>query len=248
VDEAAFICSGVREIEIADGNDAFRVSGDLLLRSSDEALIYYIGFSPIVEIPCEVEVISEDAFYEQTYFSSVTFGSDSQLRQIKAKAFSHCDSLDSISLPSLVSTIDGDAFEDSGICDIRIAEGNRHFRVLGDFLLSFDGKSPILYFGVNPIVEVPRDIEVIMPKAFALCKELCAVEFESGSQLQQISQKGFSGCRLLTSICFPSLVRSIHWGAFDRSGICEIQIAEDTRHFRVSGDFLLSWDGTSLIH
>jgi hypothetical protein len=69
-------------------------------------------------------------------------------------------------IPSLVETMSGLAFSNCGIREIRVAEGNRHFRVLADCLLSFDGRSLVRYFGRDRSIRIDRDIEVICRTAF----------------------------------------------------------------------------------
>jgi hypothetical protein len=55
--------------------------------------------------------------------------------------------------------------------ELRIAEGNRHFRVSDRFVLTFDGHCLIRYFAdhldVIQNILMPREIEVISNAAFA---------------------------------------------------------------------------------
>jgi hypothetical protein len=52
---------------------------------------------------------------------------------------------------------------------------------------------------------------------------------------------------LLRALLIPSVVESIDGSAFANSDISKIAIAADNRHFRVCGDFLLNFEGTTLI-
>jgi hypothetical protein len=178
--------------------------------------------------------------------TTIAFGSDSQLRRIDGFAFLFCASLESICIPAHVDTIAGTAFVKSGLREIRIDEDNRHFRVSGDFLLSFDGRFVICYFGRESNILVDREIEVICDSAFRAARNLASIEFGSDSKLRRIDSYALSWARL-RSIHIPSCVEMIDGSAFANSDICAITVAEGNLHFRVSGEFLLNFDGTSLI-
>jgi hypothetical protein len=247
IDETAFGYSGICSIEIADGNRHFRVSDDFLLNFDGRFLILYFGRDPVVRIPREIEVICKGAFGGRDRLSTVEFESDSKLRRIESCAFSFCGSLRSICLPALLTEIDGTSFWYSRISSIEIGEGNRDFQVLGDFLLSFDGRFLVLYFGRDSVVQIPDGIEVICKDAFSIQDSVSKLEFGNDSQLRRINHKAFSRCRSVHSITIPLLVDWIAGTAFLDCGIEEIRIAEGNLHFEVSGEFLLTTEGRSLI-
>jgi hypothetical protein len=246
IDGRAFSYSGIQEIRIAEGNRHFRVSGAFLLSFDGRLLLLYFGRSSIVDIEDDIEVICKAAFSIFRDFSDIRFGCESKLRRIEWLAFSSCRQLHSICIPSLVDTIDGAVFSHSHIGEIRIAEGNRHFRVSGDFLLSFDGRFLFQYFGRSSIINIDDDIEVICGQAFSIFHNFSEIRFGYESTLRRIESFAFSSCDQLHSIYIPSLVDTIDGSAFSSSAIEEIRIAEGNRHFRVSGDFVLSFDGRFL--
>jgi hypothetical protein len=247
IEQCSFHSSPISAIRIAEGNRHFRVSGHFLLSFDARSLIRYFGEDSVVQIPREIEVISKSAFASRGRLSSVEFEGDSRLRRIECHAFAYCDSLHSICLPRFLKTIDPSAFEWSGIDSIEIAEGNEHLRVSGDFLLSFDGQSLILYFGRARRVRIPREIEVICEDPFSVHPSIRKLDFDRDSRLRRISNRAFGGTYSLTSITIPSFVESIAGTAFLDCAICEIRIADGNRHFRVLGDFLVKTDGNSLI-
>jgi hypothetical protein len=156
--------------------------------------------------------------------------------------FPDCQFLQSICVPSLVDTIDGSAFSGSGIREIRVADGNRHFRVSENCLVSFDRQVPVHYLGRDRRIRVPRAIEVISKHAVALHRDISNIECESESGLRRIEAHAFGDGSFLHSLCILSFVDTI-----DGSAIREIRVAEGNRHFRVSGEFLLTTDGPPLV-
>jgi hypothetical protein len=238
--------SELSSIQIAEGNRHFRVSGSFLLTVDGTSLILYFGKESTVRIPGEIEVICKGAFCIGETPSEITFETDSRLQRIAHKAFWGCYSVHSIIIPSFVDSIAGTVFLGSGIRQIGVAEGNRHFRVSGEFLLKIEGNSLIRYFGTSHEVTLLREIESLSPGCFSVLY-IRIVKFENDSQLRRIDSQAFSRCWSLYSICIPSNVKSIDGSAFSESGILEIRVAEGNRHFRVSGEFLTTFDGRSLI-
>jgi hypothetical protein len=248
IDATAFGMSEISSIQIAEGNRHFRVSESFLLTFDGTSLILYFGKHSTVRIPREIEVICKGAFCigKTPSMQEIEFETDSRLRRIAHKAFSDCRSVHSIIIPSFVDSIAGTAFVDSGIREVGVAEGNRHFRVSGEFLLRIEGNSLIRYFGTSQEVTVLNEIEGLSPGCFSGLG-IRALKFENDSQLRQIDSQAFFRCLSLYSICIPSNVESIDGSAFSESGILEIRVADGNRHFRVSGECLTTSDGTSLI-
>jgi hypothetical protein len=244
---SSFANCDISEIRIAEDNRHFRICGHFLLSFDGKSLVLCFGRESAVRVDRAIEVICKLAFGPCSALSNIEFEERSKLRRIDAQAFFGCDSVDSICVPSSVHSIDGSAFCDSGIDEVRIAEDNRHFRVSGEFLLSFDGKILICYFGNSEIARIYGGIEVISTRAFAGSESISNIAFESGSRLRRIEAFAFSHCGSLELISLPSFVEAIDGSAFCGCGIREVRIAEDNCHFRMSGDFLLTSDGKTLI-
>jgi hypothetical protein len=223
------------------------MSGNFLLTFDGRSLIQYFGRCTVVRIDDGIEVICKSAFSVWPDVSEVEFGSGSKLRCIESRTFGLCPQLRSICLPPSVDTVDGGAFCGSDVRIIQVAEGNRYFRVSGDFLLSFDGRSLVYYFGRPPIVWIDDDIEVVCKHAFSIPAELPEIEFPDCSRLRRIDPFAFSFCPRLRSICIPTLVETIDGSAFARCDLPEIWIVEGNGYFQVCGEFLLSLDGHRLI-
>jgi hypothetical protein len=243
----AFVASGIREIIVADENPNFKARGSFLMNCDGTSLIRYFGLDSHVEIFRDITVLCQQSFAQCSELREVRFESNSKLRRIESFAFSHCSSLQSIVIPSFVDTIAGNAFLQSGIREIIVADDNPNFKDRGSFLLNYDRTSLIGYFGRDSHVEIFREITVLCQQSFADCSELREVGFESNSKLLRIESLAFFHCSSLQSIVIPSFVDTIDGSAFAESGIREIIVAPDNPHFKVCDQFLCSHDGTSLV-
>jgi hypothetical protein len=100
---------------------------------------------------------------------------------------------------------------------------------------------------------IPASVEVIRKEVFLpgpswiLGTSLQTLTFEAGSKLQRIETRAVSECSLLKSICLPASVTEIGGGAFSKSGICEISLEADNRHFVVFDDFLMDFERICVI-
>jgi hypothetical protein len=113
----------------------------------------------------------------------------------------------------------GSALALTGISDITVEDGNRHFRVSDNCLLDFDPISVIRYFGSDSDVILKREIAILNTGCFYSCKSLCSLVFESGSQLTRIEANALCGCSSLKSICLPALVEFLGEGSFSNCGV-----------------------------
>jgi hypothetical protein len=231
-----------QKIVVREGNRHLRVSNSFLLSFDGKSLIWSFGRGTVARIPSEVEVICREAFRQD---SDVEFASDSKLRRIEDRAFAGCHSIGPI--PASVDFIAGSAFANCQLTKFQIAKGNRHFRVSRSCILSFDGKRLVRWSGADSIVQIPREIEVIGEQAFSRDLGVDEIDFENGSRLRRIEGLAFANCACLRSLFIPSFVDSIDGSAFAHSEIRDIRVADDNRHFRVLGDFLVDVSGTSVI-
>jgi hypothetical protein len=106
---------------------------------------------------------------------------------------------------------------------ITVGEGNRHFRVSGDFLFAIEGITVVRYSGSVSDITLNREITIIGEGCFIYCRSIssfrvefsyCAIHIErvenhSGSPLTCIERRAFSYCAMSQSICIPSSVEVI---------------------------------------
>ena len=136
------------------------------------------------------------------------------LERIPPEAF--CTSLEKLTIPASVVSIDDDAFGLSfkTLCDIQVKEGNQSFTVSNKMLLS--GTRLVRYFGGSDEVEIPTTITEICNYAFGHMN-IKNVTFAEGSQLARIGTYAFWACQI-ESVDIPNSVKVIGKDAFD-SGI-----------------------------
>jgi hypothetical protein len=128
---------------------------------------------------------------------------------IERAAFWRCSSLSSICLPPALQGLGHAAFSRATLRAISVSEGNRHFKVIGDFLLDFECISITKYFGSGGIVTIPKTIEQLDTECFFGSETISNVIFESGSVLCSIEAAAFWLCSSLSSICIPSSVETL---------------------------------------
>jgi hypothetical protein len=177
----------------------------------------------------------------------LVFECGSKLTQIDSGFLSGCASLESICLPASLQMIDGSALAGTQMSTITAEEGNRHFQVSGDFLLDLDGISVIRYFGSDQEITLSRHVKILGSGCFSYCRSLQTLTFEPGSKLTRIEDSALKSCFSLASICLPASLETIDGSAFAGTQISTITVESGNRHFRVSGAFLLDFEGTSLI-
>jgi hypothetical protein len=197
----AFSGMPLREIRISEGNDHFRVCGGFLMKTDCNGLIWYFGKGSDVMVLSEIRSLCAESL---RWIWRLRFERDSELTRIESRAFSVCDSLRAICIPSSVEWIDGSAFAKSGICEVRVCEANVHFRVSGDFLVNYEGRSLIRYFGRDSIVRISNEIEIISTGSFDSCSELRELKFAGNSRLRLIEVRAFQGCGMLFRISVPA--------------------------------------------
>jgi hypothetical protein len=131
------------------------------------------------------------------------------LQAIEGFAFADCFSLKSICLPASLEEAEGQSFCDCGLTRISFEEGNKHFRIVGDFVVDFEGVRIVRYFGRDCEVRIPAGIKRLGIFCFAECDALLSIDFGPDSSVSLIYDGAFRECSKLSSICIPSSVTSL---------------------------------------
>jgi hypothetical protein len=175
------------------------------------------------------------------------FESGSALTQPESFLFENCTGVELIDLPASLENVHGSAFCLAELAKMSVDRGNRHLRVIDDFLIDVTRSRLIRYFGSSSAMILGPSVEIIGSDCFYSHSDLLNISFELGSKLTRIGRCAFQGCSLLRSIAIPASVTTIHGGAFAESGIRQISIEDGNSHFCVSSHFLLDITPTSLI-
>jgi hypothetical protein len=94
---------------------------------------------------------------------------------------------------------------------------------------------------------IPSGVHTLGRSSFHDCDELAHVGFESRSQLRRIEDHAFCACRQLQSISLPAGLESLGRGAFPWPSLEYIGIGAENRHFSLSSDHLLVFDGVAIV-
>lgn len=193
-----------------------------------------------VIIPASVNHIYARAFGNCIKLSSVEFEDNSQLKIIDGGygeysgqsfislysngAFANCSQLETIKIPKTVATIGCGAFSGSGLTDVYFEENSQLEDIQG-YVYYIKDSNGIVSYGRDPgsigafsgtkieSITLPANVNTIGDGAFAGCKLLKKISFETNSQLRSIGLRAFINCDL-SSIKLPSTLTVIDTHAF----------------------------------
>ncbi len=165
----------------------------------------FIGCANLEEvyISSTVEDLGDSSFARCAKLSSVTFADNSKLLNIGNYAFGECTSLKTISIPDSVITIEGNAFNRSGLNTVVFGE-NSKVNSIGEY--AFCECTSLEYF------EFPKNVTVVSEEMFVGCSSLKTVTLHNG--ITVIKQNAFRGCNSLNIIVIPDSVDIIGENAF----------------------------------
>ena len=181
-----------------------------------------------ITIPSTVTAIERKAFYNDYNLNTLIFEENSQLQSIGERAFGYVG-LKSISIPSGVTSIGEDAFDDiNALYYTGTAEDTRNnnwgatYRNADSddgFLYSDNTKTTITaYVGSDSNIVIPNTVTAIADEAFYDNYGITSVSFEENSQLQSIGERAFAYGDL-KMISIPDSVTSIGNSAFESMNI-----------------------------
>jgi len=151
--------------------------------------------------------------------------------------FEDCDSLTSITIPGLVSSIQPNAFSSAkNFAEFIVDPENKHYKAEGGVLYDYEGKHLMLYpRGKASNYEIPEGVEFIDDEAFSGCSGLESItippsvtsigtwaflkctglaSINGGSGVIEIGEGAFSECSSLTMLTIPPSVTKIQPYAF----------------------------------
>jgi hypothetical protein len=240
-----FVRSPVELVYFSDDNSPFIQHGPLLLNRPGSRLIRYFGSEEAVSIGSAVEVIGDSAFEGSQTLTRLTFATGISLKRIKTGAFA-VSSLKFILLPASVEFIHGAAFAQCKFESFRVSEDNRHFRVVGSFLLDFGQTKLITYLGAAAEIDIPRHVEVLCRACFMRNQSVKKIRFPSDSALIGIQSSVFARSQI-EELTFPASVSEFSVDSLAESSVQSIRIADGRRVVLRGGGFLLDKSGTRLI-
>lgn len=152
-----------------------------------------------VYLPKSIKVIDNQAFAECNHLAEVVFHSETkELDYIGYSAFSGCSALKKINLPKTIKGLDTGAFD-----KCRIPKVNSGFEVVNNVLVS--------YLGDDAIVNVPKGITVIGPRAFT-GEGIKKINLPDG--VKTICSDAFYAMKYLNEVSLPESLETIGGMAF----------------------------------
>ncbi len=138
-----------------------------------------------------------------------------------------CGDLQYISLPSTL-VWGADEFRwftgTDTLTEIRVAEGNKHIKVIDNILYTMDGETLLACpcgLAVDTVV-VPDGVKNIAPEAFRDCKKIRKVVLPEG--VMSIGNSSFDNAASLEEINIPSTCESVCQWVFGRTAIKELHL------------------------
>jgi hypothetical protein len=150
-----------------------------------------------VNVPEPVEIIGPQCFEGCFGMGTIEFEAASRLERIGDRALAGCP-LCLIIIPASTREIDGSAFVDCDLPSIRVASENENSRIEGNWLVTFDGTEILRYFGMDP------EVKVFVKSCMEGCKHLGGIDFEKGSELEQIDPAALRNYASLLEIVIPA--------------------------------------------
>lgn len=223
IDNYAFYCSGLRELELPDslvylGSCVFDGCTGLTSMTIPSGMTYVPGSAfqncvrlTSVTLPSGLTSIGGSAFFGCSALSTLDIPSG--VTSIGSQAFNGCSALTELTLPSGLTEISDYSFANCPVLStLTIPEG-------------VTGIGRYAFFNCSGLTELtlPSGLTKLGESAFSGCSGLS--EMTIPEQVTKIEEKTFAGCTALTSVTLPSGVTKIGPGAFNGcSGLTELTL------------------------
>ena len=228
-----------------------------------------------ITIPSTVTTVEYDSFLDTVLLSHVTFGASvldsinfefdgifgssvtevtiaSGATAIPEYGFGGAEALQTVRIPSSVTTIGIDAFRNATSLSSVIFAPNSQLTEIrphafrnASSLESFDFPSALTLIGNSAFrgataleaITIPASVTGIDAHAFRGATALVSVTFEAGSQLEYIADCAFCGASSLETITIPALVLDLGWGVFENAtSLRTVFFAPNSRLQTIGGD------------
>ena len=193
------------------------------LETVPESCFEYSGIEKAV-FSDGVREIREDAFSYCDYLSDLSL--PSTLESIGVSAFHYNESLTSVDLPLSLRHLDGNPFSCCHrFSEIRLPDGHPYLELLDGVLISREERAVICFPELNPVTEftVPEGITEIRACAFNYSVHLESVTLPDS--VTRIGDFAFYGSASLREISIPASVLNIYYNALDECPQLTVYVA-----------------------
>ena len=229
-------CTALVSINVNSANTHYRSQDGVLFTAAMDSLLAFPNMKYTdYQIPAGVSVIGRSAFRSCDNLKSVVLPDG--LTTIGSSAFFGCSQLTTFDIPASVSDIGSGALAGCTLMvDIKVAEGNQHFKTDYGVLYTIDGKTVIQYPCARPdkhysilntcdsvgylsfygtiflkSVYLPAGISTIEQNTF-FWSSIERVVIDEG--LKSIHMNAFADCESLKSVYLPSTLTEVESYAF----------------------------------
>lgn len=186
------ICEFINQIEVEEGNTAFKVENGLLMSFDGKTVVLAPKNVTDVTLPAGTEKIAPYAFANCKNLTSVTFNDG--LTTVGDHIFEGCEKLDSVSLPESIHTIGDYAF--NGLSNVKFSKLPDSVRTIGDY--AFAGCSAATFEWDSQ--KIPQHLETIGEHAFDGCAESKFGPFSDA--LKSIGAYAFKDCKKMNALTY----------------------------------------------
>jgi len=232
-------CGNLASITIETGNTVYKSEGNCIIRISDNMLIAGCNNS---QISNSVESIYFEAFLGCSSLTSIII--PNSVTNIDWTAFKYCSGLTNIMVD-----VDNPVYKSEDNCIIRISDNTLILgcknSVIPDNVMNIGYGA--FYGCVNlTSITIPNKVKNIDNYAFYNC-DLTSIIFELNSQLINIGDFAFTGCKL-TNITIPNSVINIGDNAFWGCSLTDVIFASDSQLINIgNGAFYYCYNLTNII-
>jgi len=155
----------------------------------------------LLKVPTTLLTMGEGAFEKCVLISRISNMENSQLVRIGRNCFAGCQSLQSITLPASLISVESDAFNHcDSLSEFIVVDGNKEFSVNDGILLTADGKGLLSYPSgrKRSDVQLPEGIERIETGSFASNANIISLTMPES--VKYINVGAFNKCTKLSAI------------------------------------------------
>lgn len=201
-----------------------------------------------VEIPDSIVTIGTKAFYLCPDLESISFSSNSQLKNIKDYAFSG-SKIEEIIIPASVTDIGKNVFSDcTSLETIGVESSSNNFSCENGVLYNKTKSEliacPLMYSG-NLVI--PTTVTKIQDSAFVTCNKITSIVLHDG--IDYIGEYAFYNCSALSQIEIPDSVKFIGYGAFfGCNSLASVNVESTNTEYSSSNGMLFNKNKSTLIY